>query len=689
MRGVRCALVACLLLPWSRARAQEPAPDVEIPDFVLAEEGDDSDDGDGPRGDISIDDVVRASVYSVSKKPQLVRESPGVVTIITREEIINSGARDLDDVLLLVPGFFFGVDVQGGIGVGFRGLWGQEGKVLLLIDGQEMNELSYSTLQFGNHYPVEHIEKIEIIRGPGSVIYGGFAELAVINVTTRGAAALSGAAVAGNFGQMVGGSGALGRASASVSAGDEIGDFSISVAGIIGQGNRSDGVFRDASGMEIGLEENAQLDPMFLNVGLGYRDLKLRFLFDNYSMTTLDGFGDINPTADRTSFEAILASAEYNISISDNLVVTPRVSYKRQRPWKVTDTSSDYYSDKINDRALGGISVAYDILPNVNLLTGAEAYIDRGKLNDPSLADMGLNTSFGGEADQSYNNVAAFGQLGVSHSIANLTVGARWERHNQFGQSFVPRAGITKVIGRFHAKLLASTAFRAPGFENINSNPDIEPERTVVYELETGVQLNDHMFVSVNAFDTTIDKPIVYDIVPDPDTGEDVEGYFNFDQLGSRGVELDYKLRYPWGYVSASGSYYNAAGKNKVELYAVPDKDYLLLAFPAFKGALNSGFNIWRGLVVSPSLVFLSSRYGFGELGADEEQLLLKEKPVLISNLFVRWSDLFVRGFEIGAGVHNAFDREDVFIQPYAGGHPPLPGSSRELLARVGYTYPF
>ena len=63
-------------------------------------------------------------------------DSPAVVTAVSAEEIRSSGARDLMDVLLLVPGFFFGVDVQGNIGPGFRGLWGVEGKILLLIDGK-------------------------------------------------------------------------------------------------------------------------------------------------------------------------------------------------------------------------------------------------------------------------------------------------------------------------------------------------------------------------------------------------------------------------------------------------------------------------------------------------------------------------------------------------------------------------
>ena len=90
----------------------------------------------------------------------------------------------------MVPGFHFGVDVTNVVGVGVRGNWGHEGKVLMLIDGMEMNENLFSTLQFGQHYNLQNIEKIEIIRGPGSSIYGGFAELGVINIITKSGATM-------------------------------------------------------------------------------------------------------------------------------------------------------------------------------------------------------------------------------------------------------------------------------------------------------------------------------------------------------------------------------------------------------------------------------------------------------------------------------------------------------------------
>ena len=118
-------------------------------------------------------------IHVTSRSTIPMRQAPGIVSLVTADEITNSGARDLIDVLRLVPGFWFGVDVQGVVGLGFRGNWGHEGKIQLIVDGLEINEHHYSSYWFGSHFPVESIKNIEILRGPGSVMYGGYAALAV------------------------------------------------------------------------------------------------------------------------------------------------------------------------------------------------------------------------------------------------------------------------------------------------------------------------------------------------------------------------------------------------------------------------------------------------------------------------------------------------------------------------------
>src|SRR5437764_2667312 len=97
--------------------------------------------------ELSLEALLDTPVAIATKGARDVRETPGVVTAVTREEILASGARDLLEVLQLIPGFSFHVDVVGVVGVGFRGMWGHEGKLLLLIDGIEMNELLYQNTE--------------------------------------------------------------------------------------------------------------------------------------------------------------------------------------------------------------------------------------------------------------------------------------------------------------------------------------------------------------------------------------------------------------------------------------------------------------------------------------------------------------------------------------------------------------
>ena len=119
---------------------------------------------------------------------QRVETAPAVISVITADQIKALGAHDLFDVLRTVPGFFLGentIQVEPIISVrGFKSSYNQN--VLVLLDG--IPQSHYATgdrMAVLGKIPMDLIERIEIMRGPGSALYGADAYSAVIDIITR------------------------------------------------------------------------------------------------------------------------------------------------------------------------------------------------------------------------------------------------------------------------------------------------------------------------------------------------------------------------------------------------------------------------------------------------------------------------------------------------------------------------
>ena len=232
--------------------------------------------------ELSLEELLNTKLTTSTKsKPLSIRDSPNVMTLVTRDEIQRSGARELADVLRLVPGFTLSGDLYSSVYGGFRGIWGSEGKLLVLLDGHEMFDLLYYATELGNRIPVDQIERIEIVRGPGSVVYGGSAELAVINIITRSAEEIEGASVTGICGQMFDGAIHEGQSLTKTFGHRTISaEFGRSFSGpeglrlkvglYAGQGNRSDQNYTDMVGTRYNLAGNARSDPMLVNAAADY-----------------------------------------------------------------------------------------------------------------------------------------------------------------------------------------------------------------------------------------------------------------------------------------------------------------------------------------------------------------------------------------------------------------------------------
>jgi outer membrane receptor protein involved in Fe transport len=671
--GTPAGLLLLALLCTGSARAQQAAS-------TAAQAPETTTESAGTVESVEDDSEVHSQVASFATTR--LQSSPAVVTALTAEELRSAGARDLLDVLLLVPGFFFGVDVQGVVGPGFRGLWGAEGKVLLIIDGKEMNEQLYSTMQLGNEFPIELIERVEVVRGPGSVIYGGNAELAVINVITRGIQGSTDLLAAGTYGEY---QTSNGRRSLTVSGRkvfESVPGLSAFASASLGQGQRSDAVFEDFAGNSVDMGGKAQLNPTLVQAGVGYRDLQLSVLYHRHATTAVASFDEALSAPIPVDFESFHAEVSDRFRPSDRLEIIPRLNFTLQESYRDTDQGSDYYYDKQVRRMRGRVLARWSPWDVLQLTGGADVIFDQAQLKGP--AGLGLQTPFTGGADQvSYLNMAGFIEAYSENPLVTVVAGARYENHSAFGDSFVPRLVLLRSFGPFSAKALFSRAFRAPGIENINLGDRIRPERTTVFELEGSLQLGPLQGVSVNAFDAGLEDPIIYSYDPESNT----EQYRNLGRLGSRGVELDYRIRGSWGRAALSYSFYTPSGRNDVEDYLVPGRTDTFTGLPTHKASLTGTVKVLPWLSLSPTAVLLGERHAVGapnEAGVSEVRTLPTQ---LLLNLFVRAEDVGTRGLEIGAGVFNLLGTDFRIAQPYNGGHAPLPVMPREFLVRVSYLF--
>jgi outer membrane receptor for ferrienterochelin and colicins len=137
----------------------------------------------------SLEELTNIQVYSASKHMQSASDAPASVTVVTADEIQKFGYRNLGDVLRSVSGFYVTYDRDytfvGVRGFGRLGDWNS--RILVLIDGHRINNNVLGQAMVGNEFLVDldMVERVEIVRGPSSSLYGANAFFAVINVITR------------------------------------------------------------------------------------------------------------------------------------------------------------------------------------------------------------------------------------------------------------------------------------------------------------------------------------------------------------------------------------------------------------------------------------------------------------------------------------------------------------------------
>ena len=160
---------------------------------------------------LSVEDLMNVEVTSVSKKEQKVSQTAAAIFVITQEDIRRSGANNIPDLLRMVPGVNVAQINSNIWAISVRGFNGEfSNKLLVMLDGRIVYLPTFSGVFWDVlDVPLEDIQRIEVIRGPGGATWGANAVDGVINIITSKASESRGALVVAGVGNLDQGFGTL------------------------------------------------------------------------------------------------------------------------------------------------------------------------------------------------------------------------------------------------------------------------------------------------------------------------------------------------------------------------------------------------------------------------------------------------------------------------------------------------
>ncbi|HOS47435.1 MAG TPA: TonB-dependent receptor plug domain-containing protein [Bacteroidia bacterium] len=628
---------------------------------------------------LSLQDLMNIKITVASVTELTAKESPAIVSTISSEDIKAMGANDLMDVLKLIPGFQFGVDVEGVVGLSVRGNWSHEGKVVLLYDGQELNEGLYSTLQFGNHYPVQNIERIEIIRGPGSSMYGGYAAHAVINVVTRTAKANAEYQASVRYDLSEGVNTGKGLSLYGGIKSKSGNSFNIQASQNSTQ--RSLSKYYDAFGNNYSMENESWIHNSFVNFNGSISGFKLTAIYDDYLINERDEYQEIASGNVPLKFINFWSELKYDWQVSSKLKISPKINYKKQTPWKYTSDDTLNLNSALFDIASERISFnlnsIYTPTSKISISGGANYFTDK------STQKIELNYFYSNNSKTlEYGNFAIYGQALFQVLKTNIIAGCRFNNSSRFASTLVPRIGITKSTDQFHLKALYSKSFRSPSTLNIDLADNIKPEVTDVIEIEGGLRTNENGYLTINAFHIQTKDPIIYFF----NEFTQSDSYINASSTGTSGCELDYKYKKRKFTATISLSYYAILENEEMSIFSFNDQENEHIGIAPLKLNALLKYSISSEVSASATLNHLSKREGIDII--DEQYQVLRTKtyqPFTEVNLFAEYSPSHIRGLSLSFGCTNILGQKTYFIQPYNNYHGALPGLGRNFQFKITF----
>jgi outer membrane receptor for ferrienterochelin and colicin len=270
------------------------------------------------RAEISVDDIFalmdKGKVTTATKSERLLKTTPLPVTVITRQQLDAMGAVNIVDALRLVPGMNTRLTPMGyTFGIRSFGSSPFASRVLILVNGAPYNSPDKGGLsghpEYEDFFPIDHVKRIEVVKGPGSALYGQNAFQGIVNIITTEAKDFT-----GTYADILGG--ARGTAQLRVGEGGALGDLAYSFTA---EAKREEGPMIFQTGRIV---KNAE----------GYLDVRYKGLTASYLLArdTSDPFIFQNLSTAGSKQTLNIASAAYDKRLAPDWNSTTRFLYNRR-----------------------------------------------------------------------------------------------------------------------------------------------------------------------------------------------------------------------------------------------------------------------------------------------------------------------------------------------------------------------
>ncbi|MBU0682184.1 MAG: TonB-dependent receptor [Proteobacteria bacterium] len=592
------------------------------------------------------------SVYTASKHEQKITEAPARVSIVTAEEIHRYGYRTLADILGSLPGFYVSYDRNYSyIGVRGFGLPGDYNtRLLLLVDGHRVNDNIFDSMYSDRAFIVDValIERVEVVRGPSSSLYGSNAFFGVVNVITKKGRDLNGAEVSGAAGSRESHQGRL-------SYGKRLQNgLEFLVSGTFYESDGDDNLYYkefDTPETNSGVAEDADDDKatnLFAKIAFADFTLNALYVEREKGIPTAPWGSEFNTSDTRSWDDRWYLDLNYQHLYDSGIEVNGRLFYDRYI----------YEGDYIFD-----YGPPPDIVTNkdsdIGEWWGAEVHLSRNFLKTHHFT---IGGEFRDSLKQEQQNYDRYGLWLDSNPdinswglfiqdnwniLANLifNMGLRHDDYDSSGSSTNPRAAlIYSPFKKSTFKLLYGRAFRAPnayelfyhdGYSTAKPNPELDAETIESFEFIWEQRVTENIRGSASVYRNEIDDLISYNQDPS-------DGLYFFDNLGNAqatGAEVSMEGKWQNGWLTALSYTYQHAKDKDTGARLVNSPRHMIktnLLVPLFDEMLQGGLEV---------------KYESGRKTVDDRNTARN----YITNVSLASSNI-VPGMTLSATVFNLFD---------------------------------